>query len=1513
MPPKPLLMYKFSNQNWLEGLRLSGLSWFVALFACVILVPGAYSIEVGFSAENGGESTDISSSYDVDTGVSVSEESTASFDQPSITNTRSVSGSGNINAVQTYSGSGGYEGSAMLSAQGASGTLQSNALIAPGYLSAKQDVSFSGSSVETGMSLANQGDLADISVVIASGIIDSSQRIQTGSVHNALSAAINAPWGAYSQFASLQGKKDSTTMTLKNSKMQPYFFNSVVDSHSGAATGLEGCYADLDAGKQIEGNDGSSAEIHAIVTNPTIPYDWNYIPSFSGIVQTITAPAADYISAETYATNGKGDQSKVGVYITDGSLSNYKSSAYFSAAKATSYQEFYKAEGNDIRMNRDKNLDAGPIPVPVGWQGVGSNSYAEIKGEMSQVNGYSNLGSAERISTDSSDLIAGPHSSEWVKTTSYQKINYAKGNDIEVGTQAFDTVGGESANAFSTVKDGYIFLYSDSSNADLSPTMTSSLFGEATALADINAVGSSIEVQTNAKNTKYTKSEKKASSVKLSASLGSEVDTDNIVFTPTVYPWKGLAILALQSNVGIKNIGHAGVGIWNEDGTWTIGSLQAGPQLDQPSKVYGAVVYPGDNNKGWRADGLTWPEVKDLLSSSEANNDVHSITGYKVDQDRICSNARPGDAYDKIALIKFSDDPNAIQANSVIDDFKNRGFWFYWSHPLSLEVPSGLDLAILGEKAIEFVTDNPELTEKHIAEYKNEAAANDAKYSGNKYWPRPTNDCLDAAVEALHAYGAKVPDAGYGDKYRLGNQRPVDYFAKLQSSKEAGLIVEDYSWNPKWQMYCSDLVKYSPDFPESPIASIYDVKPGELIQSYIDKAISGDTITISPGIFNENLVIDKSITLQGAGKGLDGTIIDGHDSGSVIRVVNDKGIPNTAIAVYLSDLLIRNGLNFQGGGIYNLDNLNIEDCTISENNANVGGGIFSAGALTITNSDISKNVAAKDSDGYVGNGGGIFNDYGQVIVKDSTISENIADNNGGGLYNGDSAITTVDGTSKIMDNQAKTGYGGGIFSASEDITLDGTDVVVKSNKAYQPTSQSNWYQGWGVYLETGVPTMTNGFNPATQVTDNTRINHPEWIVNPGELIQDYIDNAMSGDTITIKTGIFNENLVIDKSLTLIGAGSSESGTVVDGNNFGTVFSIGGLDPNIDVILKNMLIRGGLSALGSGIYNKGKLDVEDCAVSGNTASNGQGTAMGGGIYNLGTLILEDCTVSKNNADRGGGIYNSGATSIKDTTVSENTAAYAAGIYSDSGLDSSSLTVIDSTVSENIASELDGGIWNGRYGTATIDGSTISGNIGGMSGGGISNQGSMTIEGTTITGNSVTVPNEWTAIGGGGISNSGTLTVADTIISLNKANHGLGGGIINGGSATITDSTISDNTARVGGGMDNLQNGQMTVTNSIISKNTADGNVGGGGIINSGNLFIGGTSQIIENRCPYGNGGGISSGSSMTLDGNGVAIKFNRAWYGGSDWYLGFGVYSVIGEPITSGGFDPATQVTDNTHI
>jgi len=50
--------------------------------------------------------------------------------------------------------------------------------------------------------------------------------------------------------------------------------------------------------------------------------------------------------------------------------------------------------------------------------------------------------------------------------------------------------------------------------------------------------------------------------------------------------------------------------------------------------------------------------------------------------------------------------------------------------------------------------------------------------------------------------------------------------------------------------------------------------------------------------------------------------------------------------------------------------------------------------------------------------------------------------------------------------------------------------------------------------------------------------------NSNNSIQELIDNANSGDTIYISSGIYYENIIVDKPLTIIGDGAES--TIIDG-------------------------------------------------------------------------------------------------------------------------------------------------------------------------------------------------------------------------------------------------------------------------------------------------------------------------------------------------------------------------------
>ncbi|MDD2754699.1 MAG: hypothetical protein PHS80_04125 [Methanothrix sp.] len=192
------------------------------------------------------------------------------------------------------------------------------------------------------------------------------------------------------------------------------------------------------------------------------------------------------------------------------------------------------------------------------------------------------------------------------------------------------------------------------------------------------------------------------------------------------------------------------------------------------------------------------------------------------------------------------------------------------------------------------------------------------------------------------------------------------------------------------------------------------------IQSAVDEISAGGIVKVLSGTYNENVQIDKSLTVKGAGKA--DTIVNGQLAGSVFTI----GLNNPSAQVSLLDMTIENGNAQNGGGIYNKGTLDLTGILLTDNSA--------------------------------GNGGGIYNNGGTLHLKDVSITENAAAN------------------------------GGGLFSTNSHVTFDGAKVFVTANRAISPSPfESSWYQGWGVYINSGTPTTTFGFNPTTQVKGNVLV------------------------------------------------------------------------------------------------------------------------------------------------------------------------------------------------------------------------------------------------------------------------------------------------------------------------------------------------------------------------------------------------------------------------------------------
>ena len=186
----------------------------------------------------------------------------------------------------------------------------------------------------------------------------------------------------------------------------------------------------------------------------------------------------------------------------------------------------------------------------------------------------------------------------------------------------------------------------------------------------------------------------------------------------------------------------------------------------------------------------------------------------------------------------------------------------------------------------------------------------------------------------------------------------------------------------------------------------------------------------------------------------------------------------------------------------------------------------------------------------------------------------------------------------------------------------------------------------------------------------------------------------------------------------------------------------------------------------------------------------------------------------------------------------------------------LTLIDSGATDTIiqaaASSADATsrVFLITTGNVSISDVTIRHGRSSGNGGGIRNDGTLTLTNSVVSGNTANVSS------GGGLANFGTLTLADSTISGNSANSGAhsGGGISNDGQMTIISSTIDHNMAsNIGGGIVNNGTGGLNLINSTVSGNSR------GGIYNEGAVVL--TNGTVSANTTFGVGNNV--GGTLTL--------------------------------------------------
>lgn len=208
------------------------------------------------------------------------------------------------------------------------------------------------------------------------------------------------------------------------------------------------------------------------------------------------------------------------------------------------------------------------------------------------------------------------------------------------------------------------------------------------------------------------------------------------------------------------------------------------------------------------------------------------------------------------------------------------------------------------------------------------------------------------------------------------------------------------------------------------------------IQSAIQAAPAGTTVVVAPGVYRENLLIDKALILQSSG-GPNNTVIDG---GALASVISVRGTGREAVTI--SGFKITNGASLfsngggSGGGIY-LDSVQatVVNNVIERNVSCLGTGIgTTAATVQIKANKIRSNV--QDPGCFGANGGGIFlnGDGGAASV----ISENMISGHRIGGYGGGVAVNAVNNinisSNLITDNHAAD-YGGGLMVSGGTATI----------------------------------------------------------------------------------------------------------------------------------------------------------------------------------------------------------------------------------------------------------------------------------------------------------------------------------------------------------------------------------------------------------------------------------------------------------------------------------------------
>jgi hypothetical protein len=282
-----------------------------------------------------------------------------------------------------------------------------------------------------------------------------------------------------------------------------------------------------------------------------------------------------------------------------------------------------------------------------------------------------------------------------------------------------------------------------------------------------------------------------------------------------------------------------------------------------------------------------------------------------------------------------------------------------------------------------------------------------------------------------------------------------------------------------------------------------------------DWALTGSTVSDNHG--SGITVVEGSVTLT------DSKVSDNTTGGS------GGGIGGAEASVRLTGSTVSdNTAGGEGGGItLNFGTTTLTNSTVSGNTATRGGGLASGADLILNGaSSVSRNMASEQ-------GGGIYQDGGWSLTMNgsSTVSRNTSAGTGGGIYNGEgfdgSGPVTLNESASVSRNSSQ-GDGGGIFNERSAHGWEAPGTLITLNGSSSVSQNTSSASGGGIYNqgESGEYERREGsliMNEASSVSGNKAAEDGGGIFNSGTATLKGSSSVTKNKAGLLGGGIFNDD------------------------------------------------------------------------------------------------------------------------------------------------------------------------------------------------------------------------------------------------------------------------------------------------------------------------------------------------------------------------------------------------------